>query len=1176
MSNTINYNNDIDKWHLFLKSNLKENKNQNMELYILNKSFLNVYEKRGQLNKHLLNENNDIDPDKNFYILDKIIWSRIKIDYPSERELKVEGILNNKKCVLDFGKHLYYFYFLNINQKIMEGYMKFENQENAELIIAKFFELEINDFFQKMKIKNQIKEIQNIFYQNQNQNFNFVFKLKQDKDIRNNNNVFTKNNDARGNRFNQPNYNNNNNKNGNNFQMFYNINLKNKDNNNAPCKIKNSKPSLIIDKESYNKSLKIYKCIYYYYEFKQKLKKINGIKRQNLFLINKIWLKNFKSICNYKSIKQILQEKSKLKDLETIIKELAEEYPLNSNILDNKPISSNVKYYENNDFYYYESYDFLDVKTLDIFIKEFDIYNWFTVLEVMPLKGKAYIVFYEELIFEIYRENERFLFLINNNNILDFVIKTFINSNYDDFFKNIGIQNKDIFEQNIGNNNVGKMINLLKIPMERNKSVSNININEKIFEEKLVSNKNYEKKEPRRMCISHDRNQNHRNNQAVGNINYRPIQINNNNFINDNSNSNINYYNNNVMPKLKNPPKNEKKDNNNNANNLINNNNNINSNKEISKNNKVYQKNDSNENMLKDSYINHFSARQTSFILKKNIMNNNKEKRDNHNNRDSRLNNNNKKKYNETKNIDEYDPQNTTLEIIDVWLEKKNKAHKNNNTNNINNNNINNNNNNNNSNNNNINNNNNNNNNNKIKIINNNNNNNNINIINNNNNNLILFNNNLINNSSKMSNNRYNNNEINTENNNNNISVQNPQQNNFKISNNFYNQRFTSMQLNSNFNNKNNDVIQSENNINIINDNNKENTGATMSSSHPNLTQYQNDTTSFSTDSFSLLYLTLKCLANINYLSTSLLAQENYQKIYSDKNKYQLTRAYVEVINNFENNNLIFYLQNFKSIIHQMNPSLFEKNESNPKNLILYIINVIHLDLNASQNNTQFIQTQIPSQYDLKSTFDYYSRSFFENYNSTISNNFCGFSNLKVECPNCQFISNKIQFYNNLTFCLDEVYSFKNNNNNIVNILECFEFFQKKESIGCKLCNNCHYNLNNKSQKNLITSPNVLIINLERKGMQSFIKLKYYEYLDISDYIYSKNSQNPAYYELIGIISYCETQNENKHYFSFCKSFKDNTWYKHNNNTTHSSSFQEASNEGNPYILIYSKKYKNF
>ena len=420
-----------------------------------------------------------------------------------------------------------------------------------------------------------------------------------------------------------------------------------------------------------------------------------------------------------------------------------------------------------------------------------------------------------------------------------------------------------------------------------------------------------------------------------------------------------------------------------------------------------------------------------------------------------------------------------------------------------------------------------------------------------------------------MSNNRYNN-KINKENNYNVISTENLQQNNFKINNNSNNNNFTSIQIKK-LNNKNINVIQSDNNINIISDNNKENTGATMCSSHPNLTQYQNDTTSFSPDSFSLLYLTLKCLANVKYLTTSLLAVENLQKINYDKNKYILTRAYIDVINNFENNNLMLFLQNFKSIILQMNPSLFEKNECNPKNLILYIIDVIHLDLNINQNNTQFSQTQTLSQYDLKSSFENYSRNFLENYNSVISNNFYGFSKLMIMCPNpnCQFVSNKIQFYKNLTFCLDEVYSFKKNNNNTVDIIECFEFFQKIESIGYRLCNNCRYKLNNDSQKKLMTSPNVLIINLEIKGMQSFIKLKYYEYLDISNFI---NNQYPSSYELIGIISYCETQNENKHYFSFCKSFKDNAWYKHNNNATQFSSFQEASNEGNPYILIYSKK----
>jgi ubiquitin C-terminal hydrolase len=376
--------------------------------------------------------------------------------------------------------------------------------------------------------------------------------------------------------------------------------------------------------------------------------------------------------------------------------------------------------------------------------------------------------------------------------------------------------------------------------------------------------------------------------------------------------------------------------------------------------------------------------------------------------------------------------------------------------------------------------------------------------------------------------------------------------------------------LNTNLNNKDINIIQIDNNS--INDNNKENTSATMSSSHPNLTQYQSDTSSLSMDGIPLLYSTLKCLANINYLTTSLLAEENLQKIKSDKNKYKLTIAYVEVIQNFENNSFIFYLQNFKNIILQKKPSLFEKNESNPKNLILYIIQVIHFELNISKN-IQFNLTQIPSQYDFQSTYNYYSHVFIENNNSVISNLFYGSFNFKMQCTKCNFISHKIHFFNNLTFSLDEVYSFKNNNNNLVDIIECFQFFQRFDStsIDCQICNICNNYFNYNSEKILITIPKILIINLESKGMQS-LKLKFYEYLDISNFLYYKNNSCPIYYELIGIISNSETKNENKHYFSFNKNFKDQLWYKYDNNITQLSSFQEANTEGNPYILIYSKK----
>ena len=283
MYNTINYSKYISKWISIFKTKLNENKNISMSFYILNKSFLDLNERRGQLNKHLLKENNDFDPEKKFYILEAKIWSSIKSNYPCEMEIKVQGKLNNKKCVLEFDKHLCYFYFLNANNIIEEGYMKFENQENADLIIKKFFDLEINAFFQETKILNQMNIMQKIFYQNQDKNFSFSFKLKEDKDLMSNNKAFIMNsNEIKENCFNLG-YNNNFNniKNVNNYKKIYNNYNKN---NNIACKIENCKLFPIRDEKSYESSLKIYRCIYYYYEFKQNFKNINEIHTDDIFL----------------------------------------------------------------------------------------------------------------------------------------------------------------------------------------------------------------------------------------------------------------------------------------------------------------------------------------------------------------------------------------------------------------------------------------------------------------------------------------------------------------------------------------------------------------------------------------------------------------------------------------------------------------------------------------------------------------------------------------------------------------------------------------------------------------------------------------------------------------------------------------------------------------------------
>ena len=103
----------------------------------------------------------------------------------------------------------------------------------------------------------------------------------------------------------------------------------------------------------------------------------------------------------------------------------------------------------------------------------------------------------------------------------------------------------------------------------------------------------------------------------------------------------------------------------------------------------------------------------------------------------------------------------------------------------------------------------------------------------------------------------------------------------------------------------------------------------------------------------------------------------------------------------------------------------------------------------------------------------------------------------------------------------------------------------------------------------LIVGPKVLIINLNReKQLQLDIKINLDEYIDISPFIYYKNT--PGKYQLIGVVTNLGSSGISEHFIAFCKSFVDKNWYKYDDSFVSLSSLQEAKNIGIPYILFYS------
>ena len=311
---------------------------------------------------------------------------------------------------------------------------------------------------------------------------------------------------------------------------------------------------------------------------------------------------------------------------------------------------------------------------------------------------------------------------------------------------------------------------------------------------------------------------------------------------------------------------------------------------------------------------------------------------------------------------------------------------------------------------------------------------------------------------------------------------------------------------------------------------------------------------------------TLQCFSNIKSLRNYFLKHKS--KIRGNK----LSSALLTVFENlWENSNISYYIPNeFKDVISEMNP-LFEGIQANDaKDLILFILENVHNELNEKNNNIRE-SNEVPNCMDYNSVFNSFQIFFEKNYNSVISNTFYGMNNSMMTCCSCNRTIHNVQCFNILIFPLEEVRKFKGYNQNVVNIYDCFDYNQKQDfmmgenQISCNLCNRFSNSVN-KTQ--IIISPNVLIINLNRgRGLMYDVKLNFPEYLELKNYIYYP--QSPHYYELIGVICHLGSSDMSGHFISFCKNSENAKWYKFNDSLVNESNINEALNFGVPYVLFY-------
>ena len=327
---------------------------------------------------------------------------------------------------------------------------------------------------------------------------------------------------------------------------------------------------------------------------------------------------------------------------------------------------------------------------------------------------------------------------------------------------------------------------------------------------------------------------------------------------------------------------------------------------------------------------------------------------------------------------------------------------------------------------------------------------------------------------------------------------------------------------------------------------------------------------------------TLQCLSNTKKLTEYFLKEFKY-----DNPNKKMTYEYYKVIKklwNRDNNNKSYSPNSFKEVLSQENELFAGIQANDSKDLINFLIERFHQELNiinkkiTNNDNEIMMQDQTNENMMLK----IFIKEFSENYNSPISNLFYGIIETKSQCSGCNIIKFNFQLFSFLEFPLQQVNQYFFNNgkkiyflqkgkNPDVDLYECFEYNRKIDLMNGEnqmFCNKCN-KLCDATYTTLIYScPIYLIINLNRgKGAVYECKVIFPEQLNIINFV--SFQQGITVYELYAVICHLGPSSMSGHFVAYCKNSVDHKWYLYNDAFVSLCTKPQQYNDGMPYILFY-------
>ena len=329
----------------------------------------------------------------------------------------------------------------------------------------------------------------------------------------------------------------------------------------------------------------------------------------------------------------------------------------------------------------------------------------------------------------------------------------------------------------------------------------------------------------------------------------------------------------------------------------------------------------------------------------------------------------------------------------------------------------------------------------------------------------------------------------------------------------------------------------------------------------------------------SYMNAAFQCFINLNHFTNYLLNKNNFLYILQKNNNCEVIGTYCQLLQKLccDQNDINYYTPNeFKNILSLKNPLFEGIKESNPSDLISFLIRQMNLELNKINLS---LYNDLSNQYNNNSELINFIEEYSSENNNIISKLFSSIIENESLCSIC----NTRKYDYEMIFTLEiplkgiynKIYAQQIEGEKKLNLVECISNLNEKNYFtgeNALYCSVCQKKINSTCFKRIHSLSPYLILIL-KWGTDNNFQCNFDFPKEINLHQYILNPQINYDYNLIGVIALSNANNNNEHFIAYCKHRILNEWYSYNDEiVTKLNDKINGYKNGIPYVLFYESK----